>query len=139
MTVTRYNRLLSEGYRTMDMSRLREVADELQAEDEYIHMSALGEGGVRLLPVLKDRKFVKVSVEATSASVETLETWDYTHEARDSRKVLLVQKGMVYDMAWDLTLRSNGQWYVTDVRAVSATSTQSPQRVATPTPGAEHF
>ena len=137
--VTRYDRLLAEGYRTMDMGRLREVAEELQAEDEYVHMSALGEGGVRLLPVLKERKFVKVSVEATSATVETREVWDYTHEARTTRKVLLVQKGMVYDMAWDLALHPDGRWYVVDVRALSTTSTAPAQQIATPTPGSEHF
>lgn len=137
--VVRYDKLLAEGYRTLDMSRLKEVSEQLQAEDEYVHMSALAEGGVRLLPVLKEREFLKVSIEATSAKVETRERWDYTHEDRASREILLVQKDLIYEMAWDLTRYSNGRWYVSDVRAMSATATVPAQQIATPTPGAERF
>ena len=70
-TILRYNELLSEGYRSLNMNGVAQVATKLQAEDEYIHMSSLAEGGVRLDPDLKDIKFVKVSVETTTALVET--------------------------------------------------------------------
>lgn len=138
-TVVRYDKLLAEGYRTLDMSRLKEVSEQLQAEDEYVHMSALAEGGVRLLPVLKERDFLKVSVEGTSATVETRERWDYTHEDRSTRQIILVQKDLIYEMAWDLNRYPDGRWYVSDVRAMSATATVPAQQIATPTPGAERF
>jgi hypothetical protein len=134
-TVVRYNRLLAEGYRSMDMGRLRQVADELQSEDEYIHMSSLGEGGVRLLPYLKHFEFLNVSVESTSARVQTRETWDFVHEGTATHEVVLVQNEMTYDLAWDLAARADGRWYVTDVRVMSASSTVEPSRTGTPTTG----
>jgi hypothetical protein len=133
-TIRRYDSLLAEGYRTANMTRMREVAEELQAQDEYIHMSSLGEGGVRLLPELKDLQFVKVSVEGTRAIAETRETWDYRHESLVTKKIVLVQEGLVYDLAWDLVKHPDGSWFVSDVRAISATSTVGPERIATPTP-----
>lgn len=125
-TVLRYNRLLAEGYRTMDMDRLRQVADELQAEDEYIHMSSLAEGGVRLLPYLKHFEFLSVHVEGSSARVETRETWDFLHEGRESRVIVLEQRDLTYEVAWDLAAAGDGRWYVTDVRVMSSTSTVPP-------------
>lgn len=137
MTVVRYDRLLAEGYRTMDMSRLRQVATELQAEDEYIHMSALGEGGVRLLPLLRSMEFIEVSVEATTARIQTRETWDYRHEDRVSREVLLVQSDLVYTLVWDLVRDDQGRWIVDDVRAIDATSASPPVQLGIPQSGGE--
>lgn len=136
-TVLRYNRLLAEGYRILDMSALREVATELQAETEYIHMSAVGEGGVRLLPRLVSAEFVDVSIEGTAALVVTRETWDYAHESNPGRDVRLVQQGLVYDLAWDLTQADDGLWYVSDIRSVSATSAAEPQRFDVPEGGSK--
>lgn len=133
--VLRYDRLLAEGYRTMDMNRLQQVAEQLQGEDEYIHMSALGEGGVRLLPVMTDQEFTEVSVEATSAQVQTRESWDYVHEDRITRETILIQRGMVYELVWDLVLASDGRWLVSDVRALEATSTIPPEQLREPPAG----
>lgn len=133
-TIQRYDTLLAQGYRTMNMGPMREVATQLQAEAEYIHMASLGEGGVRLLPELKSLEFGKVSIESTRATAETRETWDYTHESVQTGKVLLVQPGQRYVLAWDLEKQANGRWLVSDVRAISSTSTVQPTRVATPTP-----
>lgn len=130
--VTRYDRLLAEGYRTMDMNRLRQVSEQLQGEDEYIHMSALAEGGVRLLPVLTEQEFTQVSVEATSAQVQTRETWDYMHEGRVTREITFVQRAMVYELVWDLVLTSDGRWVVSDVRALETTSSAPPERLSDP-------
>jgi hypothetical protein len=101
-TVERYDALLAQGYRSMDMSPISEVATQLQAETEYIHMSSLGEGGVRMLPNLRRLEFVKVSVEGSSALVETLETWDYTHVDPATGAIVREQRGLVYRLAWDL-------------------------------------
>lgn len=133
-TIRRYDTLLAEGYRTANMTRMREVAEELQAQDEYIHMSSLGEGGVRLLPELKDLEFTKVSVEGTKAVAETRETWDYRHESLVTKKVVFVQEGLVYELAWDLAKHDDGSWFVSDVRAISETRTVDPARIATPAP-----
>lgn len=138
-TITRYDRLLGEGYRSMDMTQMRQVTDQLQAEDLYIHMSALGEGGVRLLPTLRSLELLDVSIEATSATATTRELWDYRHEDRVTREIVFIQRGQSYELVWDLVRRSDGAWLVSDVRAIEATSTSPPERLGTPMPGTEAF
>jgi hypothetical protein len=44
------------------------------------------------------------------------------------------QKGLVYHLAWDLSRESSGTWLVTDVRAISATTTVPPTVLGTITP-----
>jgi hypothetical protein len=132
-TIQRYDTLLAQGYRSMNMNGIREVATQLQAESEYIHMASLGEGGVRLLPDLRSLEFVKVSVEGTAALVETLETWDYTHVNPTTGAVIQEQKGLVYRLAWDLNKEADGRWLVSDVRAIE--STTAPAAASTPTAG----
>lgn len=131
--VTRYNELLSEGYRRLDMNPMQEVATLAQAASEYIHMSSLAEGGVRLDPTLVSLEIVSVSVETTSARVETRETWDYRHYGRNDGKLLLEQKGLVYELVYDLEKQADDRWLVSDVRAIDATATVEPTRIATPT------
>ena len=133
-TIQRYNDLLIEGYRSLDMNPMQEVAAKLQAEDEYIHMSSLAEGGIRLDSELKKLEFVRVSVEATSAQAETRETWDYRQYSRTTGKLVLEQKGLVYDLAWDFIREPTGKWLVSDVRAISATTTVEPTTPGTITP-----
>ncbi len=133
-TIQRYDEILADGYRSLNMNGMREVASQLQAEDEYIHMSSLAEGGVRLDPTLRDLRFVKVSVEGTSALAETRETWDYRHYSRKTGALVLTQEGLVYDLSWDLTRVGDGSWQVTDVRAISATATVPASQVGTLAP-----
>lgn len=133
-TLERYNQLLTEGYRALDMNQMREVATQLQSENEYIHMSSLAEGGVRLDPTLVEFDVIKVSIEATSATAETKETWDYRHYARANGELVLEEKGLVYHLAWDLEKQPAGNWLVSDVRAISATSTTEPAQMGTITP-----
>jgi hypothetical protein len=133
-TITRYNTLLADGYRALNMTPMSEVADQVQAETEYIHMSSLAEGGIRLDSQLKKLEFVSVSVDATSAQVETRETWDYRQYSRATGALVLEQKGLVYHLAWDLARQDGGTWLVTDVRAISSTATVEPTVLATITP-----
>lgn len=131
--IEQYNERLSEGYRSLDMDGMRSVATQLQAEDEYIHMSSLAEGGVRLDPELQDLEFLVVSVESTTATAETRETWDYRHYARADGKLVQEQQDLVYHLAWDLE-RDGNRWLVSEVRAVSATSAVEPKILSTITP-----
>ena len=71
---------------------------------------------------------------APPAHAETRETWDYRHYSRKTGALVLEQKGLVYDLAWDLSKQGNGGWLVTDVRAISATATVEPNVVGTITP-----
>jgi hypothetical protein len=133
-TITRYDELLATGYRSLDMNQMREVASKVQAEAEYIHMSSLAEGGIRLDPQLRSLEFLRVSVETTSAQAETRETWDYRHYSRATGALVVEQKGLVYHLAWDLSREASGTWLVTDVRAISATATVAPTVLGTITP-----
>ncbi|MHB1016431.1 MAG: hypothetical protein ACYC2X_00875 [Coriobacteriia bacterium] len=133
-TITSYNAFLADGYRTLDMNNMREVATQLQAEDEYIFMSSLAEGGVRLDPKLQELEFLSVSIEATAAVAETRETWDYRHYSRADGSLMLEQLGLIYVLAYDLEQQADGRWLVSDVRALDSTATVEPNRIATPTP-----
>lgn len=133
-TIERYNAMLADGYRALDMNGMTQVATPVQAESEYIHMSSLAEGGVRLDSELKKIEFVRVSIEATSAVAETRETWDYRQISRSSGKPVLVQEGLVYELAWDLQKQPDGKWLVSDVRAISTTQTSEPTVLGTITP-----
>ena len=133
-TIERYNSALADGYRALNMSRMKEVATKLQSEDEYIHMSSLAEGGIRLDSELMDLKFIKMSIETTSAQVETRETWDYRHYSRQTGELVLEQKSLVYDLAYDLEKQADDGWLVSDVRAISATTTMEPTITGTLTP-----
>jgi hypothetical protein len=132
--ITRYNTLLADGYRALNMTSMSEVASQLQAEAEYIHMSSLAEGGIRLDSQLKQLEFVRVSIEATSAQAETRETWDYRQYSRATGALVMEQKGLVYHLAWDLAKQDGGTWLVTDVRAISSTATVEPTVLSTITP-----
>lgn len=133
--IRRYNELLALGYREMDMSGMREVATQLQAEDEYIFMSSMAEGGVRLEATLQDLEFLVVDIEESSAQVETRETWDYLHYNRNDGSQVLRQDDLIYHLAWDLEKQTDGGWLVSDVRAISSTSTVEPSVTGTITPG----
>lgn len=133
-TIERYNQLLTEGYRSLNMNPMQEVATSLQAQDEYIHMSSLAEGGVRLDPALKSMTFQRVSIESTSATAETREVWDYRNYSRANGELVSEQKGLVYVLAWDLARQPDGKWLVSDVRAISSTSTSEPTVYSTVTP-----
>lgn len=132
--ISRYNQMIIQGYRAMNMNGMSQVATKLQSEDEYIFMSSLAEGGVRLDATLKDLTFLKVSVEATSATAETREVWDYKHFGRADGKLVQEEDGLVYHLAWDLEKQPTGVWLVSDVRAISTTSTGEPKQLETVTP-----
>ena len=57
--IVRYNQLLSEGYKTINMTKLQEVATQELAEKAYYHMAAIGEGQSRMVSELKKINFVE--------------------------------------------------------------------------------
>lgn len=115
-TVTRYNELLSWGYANLDMNRLTEVASAEQARQEYYHMAALGEGGVKLMADLESIEFEEISVEATSASVVTREVWSYTQVPADGGAPI-ARNRVRYDLRYDLEQQQSGHWLITSVTA----------------------
>lgn len=116
-TILRYNTLLAKGYSELNMTPLREVAAEMQAEKEYIHMAALGEGKVRMLSELKSIEFLEVSVTGSSASVRTKEVWDYSHININTNQTVDTQRDIVYSLRYDL-VKEGGRWLVSSVKSI---------------------
>lgn len=116
-TVKRYNVQLAQGYATMNMAGLAQVAEEPQTAKVYFHMAALGEGRIRMMSELKDISFKDIRfAAATSASVKTREVWDFRHVNIDTGKVQRDEKGFVYQMKYHLA-KKNGAWWVRDAAA----------------------
>lgn len=119
-TVMRYNQLLAEGYRSLNMTPVQEVATAGQAEKAYHHMAALGEMDRRMESELKKIEFVEVKLRGgMSALVRTRETWDFTHRKIKSGEVALEQRDFVYRLTYEMA-RIEGHWQVKNVTATKA-------------------
>ncbi len=114
-TIIRYNQLLSDGYRSLNMNPLQEVATPEQATKLYYHMAALGEGTVKMDATLKDIQFVKVTFpNADEAAVETREKWDFTHLDIASGRKVYEERDFVYEMKYGLKYVT-GHWIIHQV------------------------
>lgn len=111
-TVMRYNQLLAEGYKNLNMGALPEVAEPPQVSKVYTHMAALGESRLRMVSQVRDVRFSDFRfANASTAQVKTSEVWDFQHINLDTQKVELDEKGYVYTIDYRLVLR-NGAWKV---------------------------
>jgi hypothetical protein len=118
-TVLRYTQLLAEGYAQMNMTPLQAVATEEQSLKAYNHMSALGEGKIRMESHLEDIEFLDIHLpEKDLARVKTREKWNYAHinianhgKALPSQKVV---QGLIYNLDYELVKR-DGRWFVSSV------------------------
>lgn len=124
-TIARYNDLLRDGYQRQNMTWMREVASEEQALKLYHHMSALGEGGLRLSATLEELQFVRVDFPAPGeAAVETREVWDSTHYKIATGEKFAEEKGFVYRMGYALR-RHEGRWIVARADVISGETTNT--------------
>lgn len=117
-TVRRYNQLLSQGYQSLNMTPLTEVAEMEQASKVYSHMAALGEARTKMMPVLKEISFADFRFPNVSSSlVGVREVWDFRHVNIDTQQVTLEEKGFAYDLVYRLALKE-GRWMVREVKSV---------------------
>ena len=124
-TILRYNQLLIDGYKKMNMNPLQEVATQEQAEKLYFHMAAIGEGRLRQDSSLKDVSFVTIDMsKPDEAIVTTKEIWDFTHVNIDTGKKLAEEKDFIYEMKYTLKIRQ-GRWIITNISTIGGTSTNS--------------
>ena len=125
--VRHYNLLLSEGYRTLNMTRLTEVASQDQAEKAYIHMAALGEGQARMLSTVKNIEFTSLKREKPDTIVaRTKELWDFAYTDIKTGK----ETGKVNDFVYEVTytLKKKGQrWSILDVVAYAPNDREESQ------------
>lgn len=116
-TVIRYNQLLSEGYKSMNMNPLQEAATKRQAETLYTHMAALGEGQVRMESTLKKIHFTEVEIQQEhKATLKTKEVWDFKHTTIDKKKMVLDEKDFEYSITYEL-VKEGSRWLVSKVIA----------------------
>lgn len=123
-TILRYVQLLIQGYGTMNMTSLQEVATKEQALKVYNHMSALGDAKIRMKSQLVDVAFLDIQVAGRgSAKVKTREKWNYTHVNTDTRMPGQSEvRGLVYTLSYEL-VRRNGKWLVSSVSTLEAHDT----------------
>lgn len=123
--IRRYNQLVIQGYRNQDMNPMQEVTTEEQARKLYHHMAALGEGQLRMESELKGIIFKKTDLRGSSdATVETEETWDFSHRRIATNEKFAEEKGFIYRMGYVLN-KKDGRWMITQVNTISGTSTNT--------------
>ncbi|MBT0665657.1 hypothetical protein KI809_15210 [Geobacter pelophilus] len=123
--IMRYNQLLADGYRSMNMNPLQEVATVDQATKLYHHMAALGEGKLRMDSSLKGIAFVKIDQpKPAEATVQTKETWNFTHINITTGKKFAEEHGFIYEMKYSMKQDGN-RWLITNVDTISGTSTNT--------------
>ncbi len=113
-TIVQYNRLLAEGYRTLNMNPLAQVATEERATKAYYHMAALGEERKRMEAKQRTIAFVKTKIlSPVQVEIKTREEWDYRHINIDSNK-MESQSSIVYELTYSL-IKKNDKWLVSDI------------------------
>ncbi|MBI4689588.1 MAG: hypothetical protein HY754_04905 [Nitrospirae bacterium] len=117
-TIQRYNQLLAECYKKMDMNPMQEVATIEQATDLYIYMAAIGEGKERIESRLKKIDFISVKFQdKNTAIVKDRETWDFRYVNIKTGQVVEEQKDFVYNLIYEL-VKNGDRWFVKSVTAV---------------------
>ncbi len=115
--IERYNQLLVEGYKTMNMTNLQAVASRELAEKAYHHMAAISEGKSRLVSQLKKIDFVKTDCsEPAKCVVLTRELWDFAYADILTGQRSNEVKNYAYDVRYRLEIR-DGHWMITEISA----------------------
>jgi hypothetical protein len=123
--VTRYNQLLEQGYRDLNMTPLQEVATRELALKAYFHMAALGEGKARLISKLQRLDFEQIDTPSPTASeVQTREVWDFAHRDIGTGRLRQEVKAYVYHVHYTVE-KQQGRWLITKI---SATGEEEPKR-----------
>jgi hypothetical protein len=124
--VLRYNQLLSEGYKTINMTKLQEVATQELAEKAYYHMSAIGEGKSRMVSELKKIDFVETDCSQPSkCRVVTREKWNFAYADIQTGTRSNEVKDYLYDVRYALENRQ-GRWTITEISATGEERKEMP-------------
>lgn len=125
-TIRRYNHLLADGYKNLNMTKLQEVATEDQALKAYYHAAALTEGKSRMLSEMKKIDFVKLDfTQSTKCRVITKETWDFAYADIQSGKKTQDVKDYEYHVSYVLE-NLKGTWMITEIAATGEERKEMP-------------
>ncbi len=115
--IERYNQLLCQGYKTMDMTGLQAVATKELAQKAYYHMAAISEGNKRLVSALKKIDFMKTDCsQPAQCTVDTKELWDFGYADILTGQRSDEVRNYTYEVRYRLENRE-GRWLVTDITA----------------------
>lgn len=115
--ILRYNQLLSEGYKTTNMTRLQEVATKELAEKAFYHMAAIGEGKSRMVSELKKIDYTETDCsKPLQCRVVTKERWDFAYADILTGARSNEVKDYIYDVQYLLENRQ-GRWLITEITA----------------------
>lgn len=115
--INRYNLLLSEGYKTTNMTKLQEVATAELAEKAYYHMAAIGEGKSRMVSELKKLDFIETDCTAPKkCRIVTKEKWDFAYADIITGARSNEVKNYIYDVQYVLEHRQ-GRWLIVEISA----------------------
>jgi hypothetical protein len=115
--IGKYNSLLSEGYKSTDMTKLQEVATPELAEKAYYHMAAIGEGKSRMVSELKKLDFVETDCSKPAACrVVTKEIWDFAYADILTGARSNEVKDYRYDVQY-VVENKQGRWLITEITA----------------------
>jgi hypothetical protein len=114
-TVIQYNKLLSEGYRNLNMTPLLQVATKERGQKAYHHMAALGEARIKMDANLRSITFSDIKLKSVDKSeIKTVEEWDYTHINIDSENIES-QNSTAYELTYTI-VKINDKWVVSDIK-----------------------
>jgi hypothetical protein len=116
-SIKRYNLLLAEGYKSLNMNPLQEVATPELAQKAYYHMAALGEGSTRMYSTLKTIEFKNTDLSKPhKCLVSTREVWDFSYVDIKTGTRNDEVKDYVYYVTYKLE-DQGGKWILTDINA----------------------
>ena len=122
-----YNALLADGYRTLNMNPLSQVATPQQATKAYYYMAATGEGGLKMDATLKKIEFTSPREIANKAEVETDETWTYVFVEIKSGKDQF-SNTVRYSLTYTLE-EQEGRWLVAAVAVQKTAEEKDSSRI----------
>jgi hypothetical protein len=115
--ILRYNTLLSNGYKTNNMTQLQEVATQELAQKAYYHMAAIIEGKSRMVSELKRLEVREADcTQPARCRMVTRETWDFAYADQQTGKRSSEVKDYVYDVQYLIEQRQ-GRWLITEITA----------------------
>jgi hypothetical protein len=112
--VVQYNIFLADGYRSLNMSKLNQVATVERAGKAYYHMSALGEARIKMDARQESIDFSEINIISDyKAEIKTKEKWEYIHINIDTDEAT-VQNPIYYELTYTLT-KKDDRWFVSDI------------------------
>ena len=112
--VTWYDVLLADGYRSLNMRALNQVATSQISNKAYFHMAALGEAGIKMDSKLQKITFNPLKeIAPNTVEIQAKEDWEYTYwEIKTGKR--LFDNSVHYRLTYTLK-RVNKKWLVTDI------------------------